>query len=474
MTATPPGLLIRDVEIDGRPGLDCRIHADRISGIGRGLAARSAETVIDGRGGALLPGLADHHIHLAAWAAWRDSLDLTDIEPRQAGDLVRSAAPGTDGWIRVVGYDDAAHGPLDRDRLDTWNPAHPVRVQHRSGALWVINSAGLARLSAANATHPGIERTAAGELTGRCWRADNWLRDRLGGSRPSLRAVGRELASFGITHLADATPDDTGSVAALLAESVASGDIPQHVLTMSTVGVPAEHPRLAAGPVKLVVADHEPPDLDDLVDRMRAAHAANRPVAVHCVTRHALALTLAGLDTAGVRDGDRIEHCAVIDPVTAHSLAERALRVVTQPTLLTRRGDSYWEHSDPADRPDLWRYGGLLAAGVRVAPSSDAPYGDPDPWVCLRAAAERRTRSGRVLDAAECVVAQTVLDGLLSDPADPGGPPRRVRRHGPADLVLLDRALAVALRHPDARYVRATIIGGSLAYTTGNLTELSR
>lgn len=472
MSDTALDLLIRGVEIDGHPMLDCRIHAGRITGIGRALPTQPDDVVVDGAGGALLPGLADHHIHLAATAAWRESLDLTEVTAKSVADKVRSARPGADRWIRVVGYDEVAHGPLDRDLLDRWNPADPVRVQHRSGALWVINSVGLETLSAETATHPGIERDSGGRATGRVWRADDWLRERLAGSppslrgssRPSLRDLGRDLAAFGITHVADATPDGSGAVTALLAAAVANGDMPQRVLTMGAAPPATDHPRLVLGPLKLVVADHELPDLDQFIERMRMAHNAGRPVAVHCVTRHALAFTLAALDSAGVRDGDRIEHCAVADLDAARALAQRGLRVITQPTLITRRGDSYWERSDPTDRADLWRYGSLLAAGVRVAPSSDAPYGDPDPWACLRAATERTTRSGRVLGAAECVPPETVLDGLLADPADPGGPPRRIQRHAPADLVLLDRPLTAALRRPDAHLVRATIIDGTLTY----------
>ena len=45
--------------------------------------------------------------------------------------------------------------------------------------------------------------------------------------------------------------------------------------------------------------DETLPSLDSLADSMRGAHAAGRPVAVHCVTRVQLVLTLAALDAAG-------------------------------------------------------------------------------------------------------------------------------------------------------------------------------
>ena len=100
--------------------------------------------------------------------------------------------------------------------------------------------------------------------------------------------------------------------------------------------------------------------------------ADDQPVAVHCVTREALVLTIAAIDQAGGVPGDRVEHCAVADHMLAGELARRRLRVVTQPTLMALRGNDYRARVDPRDRTDLWPYARLLKAGVLVAPSSDA------------------------------------------------------------------------------------------------------
>lgn len=456
-------VLLRDVELHPRRDqVDCRIRDGVVAEVGRRLRPRPDEFVVRGDGGALLPGLADHHLHLAAMAAQHASLDVSALTRYGVANSVARAVPGADGWVRAVGYDDAVHGDLDRTVLDGWNHVLPVRVQHRSGALWLANSPGLERLGAPAATHPGIERDATGRPTGRLWRADAWLREALGGRPPSLRAVGARLAAFGVTHVADATPAE--GAGGLLSEAVRRKELPQRVMTMATdTGLPP-HPRLSVGPLKLVVADHALPDIDDLSGRMRRAHTDGRPVAVHCVTRTALALTLAALDRAGGLDGDRVEHCAVADRAAAEELAARRIRVVTQPTLVARRGDDYWERVDPADRPDLWRYAGLLRAGVRVAASSDAPYGDPDPWAGLRAASERLTPSGRVLGADERVPVEVALRGMLSPLDDPGGPARRVAVGRPADLVLLDRPLREALRAPDAGHVRVTFVEGRIVH----------
>ena len=53
---------------DGRVR-DVRIERDRIAEIADRLAPRPDEDVVDARGGLLLPGLHDHHVHLRALAA---------------------------------------------------------------------------------------------------------------------------------------------------------------------------------------------------------------------------------------------------------------------------------------------------------------------------------------------------------------------------------------------------------------------
>ena len=52
----------------------------------------------------------------------------------------------SEGWIRGVGYFESVAGELDRARLDRLAPARPLRIQHRSGALWMLNSAAVDRL----------------------------------------------------------------------------------------------------------------------------------------------------------------------------------------------------------------------------------------------------------------------------------------------------------------------------------------
>ena len=470
MTDDAPALFLRRAEVYAVGTSDCRIQDGVIAQLGRGLREQPGDMVIDVRGGALIPGLADHHLHLAAMAAHDQSFDLTGRSPDLALALL-DCHPDENGWIRIVGYDDVTHGELDRYRLDALTGDVPTRVQHRSGALWVVNTAAASRLEVAEAAHPGIERDGEGAPTGRLWRADHWLSDAVARSQPrrrrlSLRTVGQRLAAYGVTHVADATPGATHL--GLVTDAVVAGAVEQHVLLMAAEAQPHPHPRLRVGPVKLVVSDHEPLDLHGLVEQIRRAHATSRPVAIHCVTRAALTLTLAAFDLAGRTRGDRIEHAAVAGHELIARMAKRDLTVVTQPSLVTRRGDDYWHRSDPEDRDDLWPYASLLDAGVRAAPSSDAPYGDADPWATLAASSTRKTQSGRVLGADERVGAEVALGGMLSALDDPGGPLRAISVGAPADVVVLDRPLAEALEAPDKSCVRLTLIGGRIVHDASN------
>lgn len=202
-------LLIRNAELGGVSGVDIRISGGTVTEIGRGITPAGAE-VIDADGGAVLPGLTDHHLHLHAMAADAVSVRCGPPHVRDRGDLARAlerAQADDNGWVRGVGYIETVAGELDSSVLDTLHGQRPVRIQHRSGAMWVLNGAAMAAARLAETHHPGVELDHAGAPTGRVWRADTWLRERLPRSQPPrLATIGAALARFGITTVTDATP----------------------------------------------------------------------------------------------------------------------------------------------------------------------------------------------------------------------------------------------------------------------------
>lgn len=469
---TDPGaVLLRQVQVAGRT-VDVRTRDELVEAIATSLGPEADDVVVEGSGGALLPGLHDHHIHLFATAAAASSVVVGPPEVRDAAGLERvlhdahaRLSPGA--WIRAVGYHESVAGDLDRHALDRMVAERPVRVQHRSGARWILNTAAITAVGLAGRDHPGIERDRAGAPTGRVDRADDWLRSLLPATAaPDLAPLGATLAAFGVTGVTDTTPSERIGDLDALAAAVASGALPQRVVVTGGRGLAGvDAPEgVALGPVKLIVDDGAYPSLDDLAGDIATAHGHGRAVAMHCVTRAALVLALAAWDAAGSRPGDRVEHGSVIPTELIGDLCRLGLTVVTQPAFVAERGDDYARDVDPDDVAHLYRIQSLIDAAVPVAGSSDAPYTAPDPWAAMRAAVSRTTLSGRVLGAEERVAPSVALGLFLGDPHDPGGPARRIEVGAPADLCLLAHPLALALERLRADDVVATICRGRVVH----------
>ena len=82
--------LIRNVRVADRGVCDVLIRGGLVAAAGPDLSCRGE--VLDGGGGALLPGLHDHHIHLLATAARFDTLDLSAVSgpsEAQAGRMAK-------------------------------------------------------------------------------------------------------------------------------------------------------------------------------------------------------------------------------------------------------------------------------------------------------------------------------------------------------------------------------------------------
>ena len=187
-------MLIRDTEIDGLGGLDVRLERGVIAEISRGLIVRPDETIVEAAGGALIPGLHDHHIHLFALAAVERSVRCG---PPQVGDenalaVTLRRAEATAGWIRAIGYHESVAGELDRDRLDRWVPELRLRIQHRSGQAWFLNSQAIEFLGLDDRLGPeGVERDAQGRATGRLFRLHNFSTHRPRCRDRTLRGRGK-------------------------------------------------------------------------------------------------------------------------------------------------------------------------------------------------------------------------------------------------------------------------------------------
>jgi predicted amidohydrolase YtcJ len=397
-------------------------------------------------------------------AARGSSVDLDVCASPEAVEQVitQAAALAGDGWVRVVGYDEHRHGALNLLVLDVMSAVAAVRVQHRTGLSWLLNSEALQRVGANDGPAKVVERDSNGQLTGWIHRGDDWLGERIEHLPISFAAMGRQLASLGITGVTDATAELGAGRLAQLQRARNAGELHQRIMLL---GVDDQPEGFLLGPRKLLVDEQLGLDPDALATEIAAVHGAGRSVALHAVSRAENVMAVAALRMAGVRLGDRIEHGSIMPTDLDELLAASGITVIIQPALVGERGDHYLLAVESEDLPLLHRQASFLVAGVRVAAGSDAPVTSIDPWRAIATATNRRTRTGLVVGAEERVDPRTALDWFLSAPEDPGGPSRRVVQHAPADLCLLDVPIEQMLAAPDSAYVRSTWINGVMVHS---------
>lgn len=429
-------LIQHATQLDGSV-VDIRL-GERITDVADRLTPRRGESVLDARLGTVIPGLHDHHVHLYSAAAALDSVWVgpADVGGRQGlARTLSEAQVGSDGWIRAVGYHEAVAGPLDRTVLDTLSPSVPLRIQHRSGVLWMLNSAGLARVGLAD--HPD----------GRLRSTGVWA-EALQRRETALAELSNQLAGYGVTGITDATPDLGIGDLVKIVEEYRHGVVHQHVHCLA--------------PGKRILHD-DGLDLDELTAWIADRHDDGGPVALHCVTTAQLVVAMAALRAAGRHPRDRIEHAAMVPDDCLADLAGLGITVVTQPNFIAERGEQYRTDVPAAEHHQLWRVASLVDAGVQVALSTDMPFGHSDPWAAMRAAVTRQTATGVTLGPQECVTAARALGMFLGTPTDPAQP-RTVARGQPGDVCVLAATPAAVLHQLDKDLVRATVVAGAVVF----------
>jgi predicted amidohydrolase YtcJ len=263
-----------------------------------------------------------------------------------------------------------------------------------------------------------------------------------------LAEVSRTLSAYGVTGVTDATPDFEVSDSVKLMEAHRHGELRQRVHCLA--------------PGKRILHDIDL-DLDELTAWIAERHAVDAPVAVHCVTAAQLVVTISALREAGTHPQDRIEHAAVVPHDSVADLKGLDVTVVTQPNFVAERGDQYLADIPATEHHELWRVASLLKAGVKVALSTDMPFGGGDPWATMRAAVHRTTATGAVLSPDERVSARealTMFFGASGNPAEA----RRIKCSQLGDLCVLVAPPEVVLNEFDAQMVAATVVAGEIVF----------
>ncbi len=466
MKAIETTRLIANAELfnPGSPGriADVLITDGVITSIGE---SATADETIDAEGCLLLPGLHDHHVHLAAYAASLTSINCGPPQVTNESELRDALQQEGSDWLRGTGFHESVLSDLNRDWLDRHGPARPVRIQHRSGRLWILNSLAMQQVDRAKAALPAHQQARLSADDGRLYDVDELLGDIWRNSPPPMDRASRNLARYGVTGINDMTPANDVQTWQWFQALQDRGDLLQRVRLSGTSSLTGDATSmLQPGETKIHLHDTSLPDFDELVEDMLASHRRSRPIAVHCVTEVELVYTLSAFRAAGTITGDRIEHASVVPPALLSQLKELGLWVVTQPNFIAERGDAYVDAIPAEEHAFLYRARSLFEAGIPTAFATDFPFGQPDPWEAIRAATERVTTNGTILGENETVSAADALTGFLG-PLDAPHESRYLEPGAPADCCLMDVPWSSLQHDLRSSHVCMTLRGGSVIYS---------
>lgn len=457
--------------------------------------------VLDCRGRTVIPGIVDAHCHVLAAAATGRRVDCRPEAARNVEEIIdalRTASDAQDGWIRGYGYDDSPVGlgrHLNRHDLDRVSTMLPVRVDHRSGHAFALNSHALASVSIDRQTPdpPGgmIERDVDGEATGLLFEMVDWLRERTGASEDPPPSVMKEVLSnfgewmlgYGITALTDAGPSNDLDRWRYFQQATSDGTLPLrltmmvgfgHLEEMRAAGLgygaTANGGALVLGNAKIMLTASTGqlrPDPAQLTEMVVYAHGLGFPVAIHAVERDAVvaaALAIGDVPPIKAADGklplDRIEHCAECPPDVLELVAQSGAMVVPNPGFLHYDGERYRRTVAADVLPHLYPVGALAARGIPTALGSDAPVVEPNPWASIAASVTRQSGSGVHLGG---FGVRSVAEALA---LHSGG--RRITVGMPADLAVVepDPFTIPSADLPNVRSA-ATIVAGSVVWRDG-------
>lgn len=399
----------------------------------------SRTRVVELAGRAVLPGFDDAHAHVVYFGLTSFGADVTgsrsiaEIQDR-VRRVHRRLAPGR--WLVARGYSAAdlveGRAPV-REELDAVVGERPAYADERGGHSRVASSAALAAAGlgpdTADPVGGSVGRRPDGSLDGRLIEsAMRLVSDHQPVPDFEERTAGilrcqRLLLARGVTTVGAAVnrgfADDLGAFQELEADGRLRLRVNEFLSwelleAASSLGVrPAFGGRVRAGPVKVfidggasagAVALRGAPDPlwrtppEELRRVVARASAAGLQVAAHAIGDAAIAAFCDAVEAAGpaaLRQRHRVEHCTACPPDLQQRLARLGMVAVMQPLFATA-GRARTASVFPEQlRPHLAAHRALLAAGVRVAFSSDLPVvPDPDPWVGLAAAA--RDPAGRI------------------------------------------------------------------------------
>jgi predicted amidohydrolase YtcJ len=408
--------------------------------------------VIELNGRSLLPGFIDAHAHLAGLGMAEISIDckapgMQSIGALQRAVRERAAAQPAGTWIRGRGYDQSRLAERRHpNRLD-WDavaPDHPVIFIRTCGHIASVNSRALAaagigdetpdppggRYDRADGRNLGVAYETA-QMPLQTAAMPSWA-----DFREAIVRASRACLAAGCTSVHDAG-GLVGPAFGPCQELVAAGEIDLRIYAFTTVnsvkhpllGLLASgvrtglgHERLKLGAFKVMTdgsssgptaATREPyssncqdcgilyfaqEELDDLLGR---AHRLGFQCTVHAVGDRAIEQTLDAMaraqheaPRAGLRH--RIEHCGICPADLQARVHGQRIIPIMQPAFFWEFGDGYIANYGQHRADTMFPARSLLARGVPVAGSSDAPVTRQAPLLGIEQALTRATMDGQV------------------------------------------------------------------------------
>lgn len=418
--------LLSDVSLGDWGRFDVVIEAGRLVEMRKDRSPSFARAAFHGGGRALVPALCDHHHHILAAVARNWSVDVTSARNQAAAlEQIRSA-PAYHRRLRVIGYDESRHGAWNASFLATALPdAGALKIQHRSGHMWLLNDKAMARLPQRGLPEDGC-----------FYDEDNRLahdpRER-SDMAAQITAHCRQLHGLGIAQVCDMTAHLGAQDWQMISAAFPAGF---HGLAYGEMDKGLSHS-------KLILADHALPSPEAL-EALCLKLAAQQAVAVHAVTYEALVLALVGL--GGLGQKLRMEHVFLADADMIGLAGDLGVSFGVQPGFIHSQGDRIRASLPPSECRDYQRLRDFLRAGIRLYGGTDAPFAPQNPWVAMQAAVSRRTAMGQVLGSDQSLSPEEAFalftqNGLCEGAAPPA--PQIAQSGG---ILLLDRDWRAARR----------------------------
>jgi predicted amidohydrolase YtcJ len=442
------------------------------------LERRAASGVerVDLRGRLVLPGLTDHHLHVAESVRARAGVSLwnsrsgAEIEDRLRHWVERNPS----GPVWGGGWDQERlppEGVPDRAGLDRVVGDRPVLLDRVCLHVAAVNSAALAVAGVDRSTPdpPGgaIGRDRDGEPNGLLYDSAietlRPLRQRIFRERAAeTRVLLATWARWGLAraHAMSIDAEEARALASLEAQERLPIDLSGYLRLLgwspnARRDFPAARPGFELSGVKVHLDGSlgartawlsEPYagrpnevgtplwERESLVARLQGPAVDGQTIALHAIGDSALELALSSIRALPPGTSARIEHASVASPELRQRLARARVPVIVQP--LFRESDSWIEARLGAARIG-WAYAfrSLVESGVTLYGSSDAPVESPDPWAGMRAAAHASLAALEPGSLTPTESVQLYVAGVPPSGADAGAF-ARLRPGEPGDLVV--------------------------------------